>query len=297
MTESTSPSGSERWSATENSRISATVSPSNSIRSGWSAVVGNTSTIPPRTATSPRRATMSSRTYANSASSASRSPGSSSAPLTTCTGSRRAATTEMGCTTDRAAATTIRGARPAITALSTCSRRPMVSAAGERRSWGNVSQLGNCATPASSSSKIPASSSASSSHSRSVAVTTNNGACCANAETRNGRSDSGERTTAASRGSPSRNPASAGFARTAPARPDRAAGAPAVDWFVAVAVDVTRVLPPGGKRRVVLYRRDVGRGNWDAGGLSDVEGQSTSDLRHPARGGGTPRPARQTSAV
>ena len=110
MAESFSPSGSERWSATENSRISAIVSPSNSMRSGWSAVVGNTSTMPPRTATSPRRATMSSRTYANSVNSTSRSVGSRSAPLTNRTGFRRAAPGEMGCTTDRAAATTTRGA-------------------------------------------------------------------------------------------------------------------------------------------------------------------------------------------
>src|SRR5699024_8301706 len=65
------------------------------------------------------------------------------------------------------------------------------------------------------------------------------------AETRNGRSDSGERTTAVWPSSPSRRSASAGLASTAPARPDRAAGGLAARVLVAVAVVVTRVLPPG----------------------------------------------------
>ena len=170
-----------------------------------------------------------------------RSAGSISAPVATRTGSRRAAPGEIGCTTDRAAATTIPGGRPDNTEFSTCSRRPIVSEAGESRSCGNVSQLGNCAT---SSSYNPASSSASSSHSRSVAVTTNSGVLRASAATRNGRIASGARTTAVSRSRPSRRSANAGLAITAVARPDRVAGA----VLGAVAVVVTRVLPPGEKR-------------------------------------------------
>ena len=61
MTVSTSISGMERWSATENIRISLTSSPQNSMRTGCSAVGGKTSRIPPRTANSPRRPTMSTR--------------------------------------------------------------------------------------------------------------------------------------------------------------------------------------------------------------------------------------------
>ena len=44
----------ERWSATENSESRSTSSPHKSMRTGWSAVDGYTSTIEPRTATSPR---------------------------------------------------------------------------------------------------------------------------------------------------------------------------------------------------------------------------------------------------
>ena len=48
-----------RWSATAKLRMSVTSSPQNSIRTGFNAVVGNTSRMPPRTANSPRVATMS----------------------------------------------------------------------------------------------------------------------------------------------------------------------------------------------------------------------------------------------
>ena len=58
---SISSSGMERWSATENIRISLTSSPQNSTRTGCSAVGAKTSRIPPRTANSPRRPTMSTR--------------------------------------------------------------------------------------------------------------------------------------------------------------------------------------------------------------------------------------------
>ena len=54
-------SGSERWSATEKQRSSETSSPQNSMRTGDSAVGGNRSTIPPRTANSPRFSTISTR--------------------------------------------------------------------------------------------------------------------------------------------------------------------------------------------------------------------------------------------
>ncbi len=50
-----------RWSATLNQRISSTVSPQNSTRTGCSSVGGKTSRIPPRTANSPRRSTRSVR--------------------------------------------------------------------------------------------------------------------------------------------------------------------------------------------------------------------------------------------
>ena len=50
-----------RWSATLKTRISSTVSPKNSIRSGCSSVGGNTSSSPPRTASSPRLVTISTR--------------------------------------------------------------------------------------------------------------------------------------------------------------------------------------------------------------------------------------------
>src|SRR5699024_2801744 len=180
-----------------------------------------------------------------------RSTGSHSAPRRNRMGSRRAAPGATGCTTDRAAATTIRGARPDITECRTCNRRPIVSEAGERRSWGRVSQLGNCAT---SSSYSPASSSASSSHSRSVAVTTSSGARPASSVTRNGRSASGERTTAASFSSTSRTPARAGLAETAPESPDRAVVAGLV------AVLVTRVRPPGRKSQGKRCDGGVARG-------------------------------------
>ena len=58
---STSISGIERWSATENIRISDTSSPQNSTRTGCSAVGGKRSRMPPRTANSPRLPTMSTR--------------------------------------------------------------------------------------------------------------------------------------------------------------------------------------------------------------------------------------------
>ena len=61
MTVSMSISGMERWSATENIRISETSSPQNSTRTGCSRVGGNTSRMPPRTANSPRLPTMSTR--------------------------------------------------------------------------------------------------------------------------------------------------------------------------------------------------------------------------------------------
>ena len=60
--QSSSTASSERWSATANRRISSTVSPQNSTRSGCSSVGGKTSTMPPRTANSPRRSTRSTRT-------------------------------------------------------------------------------------------------------------------------------------------------------------------------------------------------------------------------------------------
>ncbi len=53
----------ERWSATENSVSRSTSSPHRSMRTGASAVEGNTSTIEPRTATSPRCSTWYSRRY------------------------------------------------------------------------------------------------------------------------------------------------------------------------------------------------------------------------------------------
>ena len=52
---------SDRWSATAKDRISSTVSPQNSTRTGCSSVGGKTSTMPPRTANSPRRSTRSTR--------------------------------------------------------------------------------------------------------------------------------------------------------------------------------------------------------------------------------------------
>ena len=58
-TDLTNPS--ERWSATANSRISSMSSPKKSMRTGCGASGGNTSRIPPRTATSPRRDTRSTR--------------------------------------------------------------------------------------------------------------------------------------------------------------------------------------------------------------------------------------------
>ncbi len=51
----------ERWSVTENSVSRSTSSPHRSTRTGRSAVLGNTSTIDPLTATSPRCSTWSSR--------------------------------------------------------------------------------------------------------------------------------------------------------------------------------------------------------------------------------------------
>ena len=51
----------ERWSATENCDSRSTSSPHRSMRTGWSAVDGYTSTIAPRTATSPRASTWYSR--------------------------------------------------------------------------------------------------------------------------------------------------------------------------------------------------------------------------------------------
>ena len=55
------PSTVERWSATENCDSRSTSSPHRSMRTGWSAVDGYTSTIEPRTATSPRASTWYSR--------------------------------------------------------------------------------------------------------------------------------------------------------------------------------------------------------------------------------------------
>ena len=84
---SPSSAGMERWSLTENSRISSTSSPKNSTRSARSEVAGKISTIPPRTANSPRLETMSTREYASSVSRSAKSSISYSSPTASSTGS------------------------------------------------------------------------------------------------------------------------------------------------------------------------------------------------------------------
>ena len=69
---------SERWSLTANAVSRSTSSPHRSMRTGTSAVEGNTSTIPPRTANSPRCSTWCSRRYPRATRSA------RSAPSSTC---------------------------------------------------------------------------------------------------------------------------------------------------------------------------------------------------------------------
>jgi hypothetical protein len=69
-----------RWSATLNPRISSTVSPQNSTRTGCSSVGGKTSRMPPRTANSPRRSTSSVRVYAAAASRSTTSSSRTSSP-------------------------------------------------------------------------------------------------------------------------------------------------------------------------------------------------------------------------
>ncbi len=95
-----------RWSATANQRISSTVSPQNSTRSGCSSVGGKTSRMPPRTAKSPRRSTRSVRVYAAAARRRATSSSSASSPAASCTGSRSPRPFTIGWSTARTGATT-----------------------------------------------------------------------------------------------------------------------------------------------------------------------------------------------
>jgi hypothetical protein len=83
-----SATSSERWSATLNQRISSTVSPQNSTRSGCSSVGGKTSRMPPRTANSPRRSTRSVRVYAAAARSSTTCSRGRSSPAWSATGAQ-----------------------------------------------------------------------------------------------------------------------------------------------------------------------------------------------------------------
>ena len=154
-----------RWSATAKERMSVTSSPQNSMRTGFCAVVGKTSMMPPRVANSPRDATMSTWLYAKCTSCAVSSSKSCSSSTATLIGSAGGST---GWHTARAAATMTRGM-----SHSTFERRPTMSGAGERRSCGSVSYAGNWATF--SSPKMAFSSAARSSASWPVAVTSSTG--------------------------------------------------------------------------------------------------------------------------
>ncbi len=148
-------SGSDRWSATENERTSSTSSPKNSTRTGWSAVGGNTSRMPPRTANSPRRATMSTRAYARSTSCTAMAERSCPRPpATSSMGASSARLSASGCSAARTDATTTSGCLApdfdhSCMRRSAWSRRPTVSALGESRSCGSVSHAGNSSTSAS----------------------------------------------------------------------------------------------------------------------------------------------------
>ncbi|CKP71603.1 Uncharacterised protein [Mycobacterium tuberculosis] len=187
-------SGIERWSATENIRISVISSPQNSTRTGCSAVGAKMSRIPPRTANSPRRPTISTRVYASSTSRATTPSKGDSSPTVSVRGSIMPSCGVMGCSSERTEVTTTPSGGPSWASSGWASRRsairrvPTVSTPGESRSCGSVSQDGNNAT---ASPNTPRSSAARSSASRPVAVTTSNGPCRASALATNSRALAG----------------------------------------------------------------------------------------------------------
>ncbi len=165
-----------RWSATLNQRISSTVSPQNSTRTGCSSVGGKTSRMPPRTANSPRRSTKSVRVYAAPANASTTSGSSASCPIRNDTGARSPSPLAIGCISARTLATTTAISPYASSCVSgwasrrsTASRRPTVSLRGLSRSCGSVSQLGNSTTC--SAGRKPRRLAARSCASRPVAVT------------------------------------------------------------------------------------------------------------------------------
>jgi len=174
-----SPSGAPcrlRWSATRKYRISSTVSPKNSIRSGCSSVGGKTSSMPPRTARSPRFSTSSARAYPISTSRTTTSSKSAVSPGRSRTGSSAPRPPTIGWSRQRTgAATTVSGPDRGsagsgwASRRSTASRCPEVSERGDRRSCGSVSQGGKYAAALWGNSEPSAA--VSSSASRAVAVT------------------------------------------------------------------------------------------------------------------------------
>ena len=96
----------ERWSATENRRISSTSSPKNSTRRAESSVGGKISMMPPRTANSPLRDTMSTREYAKCDKCSASSVRSCSSPTLRVTGSRSPSPLTIGCKSARTVVTT-----------------------------------------------------------------------------------------------------------------------------------------------------------------------------------------------
>ncbi len=100
-----STASSERWSMTPKVRMSVISSPKNSTRTGWSAVGGNTSSNPPRTAISPRFSTMSTRVYASDTSCSTTEERSTSSPTVNLTGAISPRCGAIGWIIDRMVAT------------------------------------------------------------------------------------------------------------------------------------------------------------------------------------------------
>ena len=125
--------------------MSVTSSPQNSIRCGESPWAGNTSMIPPRTATSPGASTRSVRVYPIAASSSTTPSKSTSTPAASTTGVTRLGLTRwMAARTD--ATTTVLGSADA-SRWRASARTAIVPTLGEMCSNGSVPQAGSRRAP------------------------------------------------------------------------------------------------------------------------------------------------------
>ena len=246
----------ERWSATLNQRISSTVSPQNSSRSGCSSVGGKTSRMPPRTANSPRRSTRSVRAYAAAARRSTTSSSGTSSPCWRATGRSSPSPVAIGWRTARTGATTTESgpwlASPAsgwARRRSTDRRCPTVSLRGLSRSCGRVSHDGKW--PTAPAPRTAASAAWRSSASRPVAVTARTGAPApgsgASMATRTGRAPGGAAAVTSAEGtaSSSRSRAGPGSDATRARREDDEA----ISRSLVVGWDRTTGGGPAGSRR------------------------------------------------